>query len=156
VTEGWQGRIVGGVVHGTLQTAALALAVLLWRRSPGWSASQVVLYFASLVLIAPVVGRALAHRLLRIRGPLQLWRAWPVGVAALLVLLVGHGFEDAGLGPAAPLISLGVLAFVAGVASFWNSAAAQGHNDAVERALEGSEPGNVGMTSGGRSRRGSG
>jgi len=125
VTEGWRRRITAGGVHSVLQTLVLALAILAWRRSPGWVPGQVVLYFAALVILAPVVGRVLARKLLRAKGPLRLWRAWPVGLATLLVLLFGHGFEDAGLGPAAPLVTLGVLAFGAGVASSWTAVSAE-------------------------------
>lgn len=116
-TQQWRVRVMSGLVHGLIQTLGLAIAMLAWRRSPGWEPGQVVLYFLSLVVLAPAVGRVLARRLLHLRGLPQVWRAWPVSLATLLVLLIGHGFEDVGLGSAAPLITVGILAFGAGFAS---------------------------------------
>jgi hypothetical protein len=115
----WRVRLVVGGLHSVVQVLALGLTMLLWRSSPGWSAGQFALYFATLSILAPIAGRVLVRSVVLRGVPLQAWRAWPVGVATLIVLLVGHGFEEAGLGPIAPLVTLALLAFAAGAGSFW-------------------------------------
>ena len=115
MTVTWKCRLMHGAAQSLLQVFALAVAMLAWRDSPGWSAGQVTLYFATLTIFAPACGRLLAHKLLHEEGAVAVWRAWPVSVVALFVLVFGHGFEDAGLHPAAPLLVLGTLAFVAGM-----------------------------------------
>jgi len=46
------------------------------------------------------------------------WHAWPVGLISLLVVLSGHGFEDAGLPGWVPVAVMGALCFLFGTLWF--------------------------------------
>ena len=98
---------------------ALGVAMLAWRSSPGWESGQLFLYFTSLTLIAPALGRVVARRLLRLHHPLRLRRAWAVSFFTLVVLLFGEGFSEASVSPAVVLAIMAGVALFGGLASSW-------------------------------------
>ena len=115
----WHSTVMTAGLHSIIQVSALGLAMLAWRRSPGWESGQWFLYFTSLTLVAPALGRALARTVLRLNHPLQVWRAWAVSFFTLVVLLFGEGFSEARVSPAVVLAIMGGVAFFGGLASSW-------------------------------------
>jgi len=115
----WHSTVVTAGLHSIVQVIALGLAMLAWRRSPGWESGQWFLYFTSLTLITPALGRAVARSVLRLDHPLQVRRAWAVSFFTLVVLLFGEGFSEAHVSPAVVLAIMGGVAFFGGLASSW-------------------------------------
>jgi hypothetical protein len=111
--------VITAALHAVIQVVALGLAMLAWRRSPGWTSGQWFLYFTSLTLITPAIGRLVARSVLRLDHPLQVWRAWAVSLFTLVVLLFGEGLSEAGVSRAVVLTIMGGLAFFGGLASSW-------------------------------------
>jgi len=115
----WHSTVVTAGLHSIVQVIALGLAMLAWRRSPGWESGQWFLYFTSLTLITPALGRAVARSVLRLDHPLQVRRAWAESFFTLVVLLFGEGFSEAHVSPAVVLAIMGGVAFFGGLASSW-------------------------------------
>ena len=115
----WRSTVITAGLHSTIQVIGLGLAMLAWRRSPGWESGQWFLYFTSLTLVAPALGRVVARTVLRLDHPLQVWRTWAVSFFTLVVLLFGEGMSEARVSPSVVLATMAGVAFFGGLASSW-------------------------------------
>ena len=123
-------RLLGGGIQALVQVLVFGLAISLWRLASDWTGAGWLAYFATVIVIGPMMGRLLAWNLLRLRLPCEVWKAWPASVAAILVLLFGHGFEEAGLGVTGPLFAVAVLTLLFGSASEWAAPLESGRGQA--------------------------
>jgi hypothetical protein len=110
--------LVAGLVIAAVQVLLLALAVVLWRQSPGtWGSTLWAIYFTVIVIVGPIVGWWLAGCVVGRRA--RVLDSWPVGFVSLLVVLFGHGFEEGGLPFWAPFLTIGSLCFLFGAPWFF-------------------------------------
>jgi hypothetical protein len=122
----WRSTVITAGVHSVVQMTGLALAMLAWRGSPGWTSGEWFLYCATLAVVTPVLGRVLARAVLRLDHPLQAWRVWAVGVLSAAILVFGEGFAEARVAPQVVLGLMGTVAFFGGLASSWPAKESRG------------------------------
>jgi len=113
----WRQPVVAGLVVATIQAGFLFIVVFIWRRTAGsWGGGAYAGYFLALVILAPVVGWTCASRVVDARA--KAWHAWPVSLTSLVILLFGHGFEDAGLPFWAPVVAMAMFSMLVGTLAF--------------------------------------
>jgi hypothetical protein len=115
----WRSTMFTALLHSACQAAGFGVAMLAWRRSPGWSTGQWLGYFVVLTLACPIGARGLAKVLLHLPGRLQPWRVWAVSTFTLVVLLFTEGFAEAGGDPVTVLAIMAGVTFFGGLASSW-------------------------------------
>jgi hypothetical protein len=108
---------VAGLVVAAIQAGSLLAAGFIWRRTAGsWGGGAYAGYFLALVILAPVVAWKCASRV--VDTGTKAWHAWPVSLTSLVVLLFGHGFEEAGLPFLAPVAAMAMLSMLVGTLAF--------------------------------------
>lgn len=108
---------MAGLVVGAIQACFLLVVVFIWRRTAGsWGGGAYAGYFLALVILAPVVAWRCASRV--VDAGTKAWHAWPVSLTSLVVLLFGHGFEEAGLPFWAPVAAMAMLSMLVGALTF--------------------------------------
>jgi hypothetical protein len=108
---------LAGLVVAAIQAGFLFVVVLIWRRTAGsWGGGVYAGYFLALVILAPVVAWTCASHV--VDAGAKAWHAWPVSLTSLVILLFGHGFEEAGLPFWAPVAAIAMFSMLVGTLVF--------------------------------------
>ena len=108
---------MAGLVVAAIQAGSLLAAGFIWRRTAGsWGGGAYAGYFLALVILAPFVAWKCASRV--VDAGTKAWHAWPVSLTSFVVLLFGHGFEEAGLPLLAPVAAMAMLSMLVGTLAF--------------------------------------
>jgi hypothetical protein len=112
------------VLIAAVQAVAFFTAVFFWRRSLGtWGTTAWAVYVVGLLIGAPFLGWTIASLALR-QSRKTPWRAWPVSLAMILVMLIGHGLED-DFGAWAPSAAVVLLSLLLGWAAVFAAEGAE-------------------------------
>lgn len=112
----WRRSLAAGAIIGTVQVVALVASIVLWRATGSWGAAAHVAYLVAFAVVVPAAGWLLAAY--AVGGRLAPWHAWPVGLFSFLIVVSGHGFEDAGLPLWVPVAAMGAVSLFFGTLWF--------------------------------------
>ena len=144
-TTGWARLLSAALAISGFQVLFVSLAGLVWWKTKGsWGGGAFGVYFITLCVVTPIVAWNLVARWAKLRHG-QWWRAWPVGVATLLVLVWGEGFDEAGAPVWAPLVAVWIFTLVSGFAALHGTPTDEPHTGAATRSRSQSQPPNKGM-----------
>jgi len=108
---------MAGLVVAAIQAGFLLIVMFIWQRSAGsWGPGAYAVYFVVLVIIAPMVGWMFASHVFDAGA--KVWHAWPVILTNLVILMLGHGFEDSGLPFWTPIGAIALLSMLVAALAF--------------------------------------